>query len=107
MNELTGWVLGHKAEQKQAQEQQQQMLQDQQEIERRKSKNRKHRRKSPAYRTPDVPPNGANLQRYHRLESILFFIYFPHFYSRRLLQERSNLSAHSGVRSLVSVACLF
>ena len=80
MNELTGWVLGHKAEQKQAQEQQQQMLQDQQEKERRKSKNRKHRRKSPAYRTPDVPSHGADLQRYQRLGSILIFVYFsPNF----------------------------
>ena len=80
MNELTGWVLGHKAEQKQAQEQQQQMLQDQQEKERRKSKNRKHRRKSQAYRTPDVPPNGADLQRYQRLGSVLLFVYFsPNF----------------------------
>ena len=63
MNELTGWVLGHKAEQKQAQEQQKQMLQDQKEKEQKKNSNTK-RRKSPAYRTPDVPLNDANLQQY-------------------------------------------
>ena len=63
MNELTGWVLGHKAEQKQAQEQQKQMLQDHKEKER--QKNKKRPRRSPAYRTPDVPSNDANLQQYH------------------------------------------
>ena len=71
MNELTGWVLGHKEEQKQQQDEQNKiLLQQQQQQQQQKQQNqgrKKPHRKSPAYRNFNTPSYEANLQKYNRL----------------------------------------